>query len=449
MYDNGIFILNNTIMKKILSILCVLSFAIGSVTAKTIYCKMEHSWWYSDGAVIGAYAWGGTAGTNANWPGVRMTRVEGMTNTWSIDIDETKYKKIIFTRVNGSGNIADWGAQTADLDIPTDDRNFYTITSSTPTWGGNNPCRGSWSSYVIKHAVTFGVIGENGTLTAATEGSAIASGDEVAEKSEVVFTAAPAEGYELVGWYSEEHGEDAIADAGTALTYAVTISAATAVYVKFAQIPTQEVSFVNSVLWEAVSCTPTGGTAVAFTASEDVVWVNGAEGQLAACRIWKGEVPQTTTSVVFGNGSESIETTIGEGMFHAQANAWGIPFSVAYGEAVAVSNAGDGVFPNGGQVWSGATIVFTASVPEGKVVEGWYRDEACTERIDEAGTSATYTLTELTEDTAVYVKFGDGGETALEATGAMAEKSRKFVENGQLFIQRGEHVFNALGQIIR
>lgn len=436
-------------MKKILSILCVLSFAIGSVTAKTIYCKMEHSWWYSDGAAIGAYAWGGTAGTNANWPGVRMTRVEGMTNTWSIDIDETKYKKIIFSRVNGSGNIADWGAQTADLDIPTD-KNFFTITTANATWTSNgNKCNGTWSSYVIKHAVTFGVIGENGTLTAAVEGSAIASGDEVAEKSEVVFTAAPAEGYELVGWYSEEHGEDAIADAGTALTYAVTISAATAVYVKFAQIPTQEVSFVNSVLWEAVLCTPTGGTAVAFTASEDVVWVHSAEGPLAACRIWKGKVPQTTTSVVFGNGSESIETTIGEGMFHAQANAWGTPFSVAYGEAVAVSNAGDGVFPNGGQVWSGATIEFAASVPEGKVIDGWYSDEACTARIDEAGTSATYTLQGLTKDIGVYVKFGNGGETALDATSAMAEKSRKLVENGQLLILHGEHVYNALGQIIR
>lgn len=435
-------------MKKILSILCVLSFAIGSVTAKTIYCKMDYNWWYSDGAVIGAYAWGGTAGA-MTWPGVRMTRVEGMTNTWSIDIDETKYKNIIFTRVNGSGNIADWGAQTVDLTIPSD-KNFFTITTANATWTSNgNKCSGTWSAYVIKHAVTFGVIGENGTLTAATEGSAIASGDEVAEKSEVVFTAAPAEGYELVGWYSEEHGEDAIADAGTALTYAATISAATAVYVKFAQIPTQEISFLNSVDWEAVSCTPAGGTAVAFTASEDVVWVNGAEGQLAACRIWKGEVPQTATTVVFGNGSESIETTIGEGMFHAQANAWGTPFSVAYGEAVAVSNAGEGVFPNGGQAWSDATIVFAASVPEGKVIEGWYRDEACTERIDEAGTSATYTLTELTEEIGVYVKFGDGGETALEATGVMAEKSRKFVENGQLFIQRGEHVFNALGQIIR
>ncbi len=419
-------------MKKILSILCVLSFAICSASAKTIYCKMEYQWWYSDGAVIGAYAWGGTAGAMA-WPGVRMTRVEGMTNTWSIDIDETKYKNIIFTRVNGSGNIADWGAQTVDLTIPSD-KNFFTITNANATWTSNgNKCSGTWSSYVIKHAVTFGVIGENGTLTAATEGRAIASGDEVAEKSEVVFTAAPAEGYELVGWYSEEHGEDAIADAGTALTYAATISAATAVYVKFAQIPTQEVSFLNSVDWEAVFCTPASGTAVAFTASEDVVWVNGAEGQLAACRIWKGEVPQTATSVVFGNGSESIETTIGEGMFHAQANVWGTPFSVAYGEAVAVSNAGDGVFPNGGQAWSDATIVFTASVPEGKVVEGWYRDYTCTERIDEAGTSATYTLQGLTEDIAIYVKFGEGEETALEATGAMAEKSRKFVENGQLF----------------
>lgn len=435
-------------MKKILSILCVLSFAIGSVTAKTIYCKMEHGWWNTDNAAIGAYAWGGTAGTNANWPGVRMTRVAGMANTWSIDIDETKYKKIIFTRVNGSGDIKDWGAKTADLDIPIDSRNFFTITSSTPQWDGSL-CYGTWSTYVIKHAVTFGVIGENGTLTAAYEGgSAIASGGQVAEKSKVVFTAVPADGYELVGWYSEEHSSTAIPDAGTALSYAVTINSATSVYVKFAKIPTQEVSFVNSVLWEAVFCTPTGGTAVVFTASEDVVWVD-ADGQLSACQIWKGEVPQTATSVAFGNGSESIETTIGEGMFHAQAQTWGTPLSVTYGEAVSVSTAGDVVFPNGGPVLSGAKIVFAASVPNGKVVEGWYRDEAYTVRIEEAGTSETYMLQELTEDIAVYVKFGAGSETSLEAIGSMAEKSRKFVENGQVLIQRGEHVFNALGQIIR
>ena len=115
-----------------------------SAATKTIYCKMAQDWWKADGAAVGAYYWG--TGTAPAWPGVRMTPVEGETDLWSIDVDTDKYQNIIFTRVNGSGTVSDWGAKTADLKVPTDEKNLYTITSTSPVWG-NPGVKGEWSVY--------------------------------------------------------------------------------------------------------------------------------------------------------------------------------------------------------------------------------------------------------------------------------------------------------------
>ena len=37
-------------------------------------------------------------------------------------------------------------------------------------------------------------------------------------------------------------------------------------------------------------------------------------------------------------------------------------------------------------------------------------------------------------------------EQAIDNTFAPAQKAEKFIRNGQLYIRRGEHIFNALGQ---
>lgn len=113
---------------------------------KTIYCKMAHNWWTKDGAAIGIYTWdeGGTPKTA--WPGDRMALVEGEADLWSFELDINTYKNCIFTRVNGEGDIADWGAKTADLTIPTDENDMFTITNDDPTWGDPG-CAGIWSKY--------------------------------------------------------------------------------------------------------------------------------------------------------------------------------------------------------------------------------------------------------------------------------------------------------------
>ena len=109
---------------------------------KTIYCKMEYSWWTQASAAISAYI-SGTYGESTG-VGTLMTLAPLESNVWKIDVDVARYQKIRFIRVNPEGT-SDWGARTGLVEIPTDDKNLYTITQSTDKWSGD--CPGTWSVY--------------------------------------------------------------------------------------------------------------------------------------------------------------------------------------------------------------------------------------------------------------------------------------------------------------
>jgi len=114
---------------------------------KTIYCKMEHSWWTADGAAIGLYTWDDNGNQKVAWPGERMTLVDGETDVWSFELDVNTYHMCIFTRMNPvDGDNQDWGAKTTDQTIPADDNNLFTITNATESWGDPG-CNGVWSVY--------------------------------------------------------------------------------------------------------------------------------------------------------------------------------------------------------------------------------------------------------------------------------------------------------------
>ena len=110
---------------------------------KTIYCKMEHSWWTQASAAISAFI-SGTYGESATSLGTLMTLAPLEGNVWKIDVDVARYQKIRFIRVNPEGT-SDWGARTGLVEIPTDDKNLYTITESSAKWSGE--CSGTWSVY--------------------------------------------------------------------------------------------------------------------------------------------------------------------------------------------------------------------------------------------------------------------------------------------------------------
>lgn len=138
-------------MKKIFTLFAALTMVMSmSAATKTIYFKTQQ-WWHKDGAASAAYYWDPSAAPT--WPGNRMTKVDGVADMWSIDVDTDKYKNIIFTRVNGSGNIEYWGAKTQDLVIPTDDKNLFTL-SATEVWGDPGAA-GTWSVYAPDAPKTY------------------------------------------------------------------------------------------------------------------------------------------------------------------------------------------------------------------------------------------------------------------------------------------------------
>lgn len=114
---------------------------------RTLYCKVAQSWWKANGAAVGIYAFKGDE-RNATWPGVRMTLAENESDVWTATID-AKYEKVIFVRVNASGDIVDWGAKTADLTLADAGENdLYTVTSSEPVWSDKGGVvTGTWSKY--------------------------------------------------------------------------------------------------------------------------------------------------------------------------------------------------------------------------------------------------------------------------------------------------------------
>lgn len=117
----------------------------------TIYFQ-DASWWNEPAAGTAVYAWNSQDDVkNAEWPGERMTHIKydetGKFNYWSFELDIAKYDSLIFVRVNGDGELADWGAKTVDLSI-TDmgTNNMYSIVDSSAIWGDPG-VSGTWTTY--------------------------------------------------------------------------------------------------------------------------------------------------------------------------------------------------------------------------------------------------------------------------------------------------------------
>ena len=136
-------------MKKVLLSMLALCMSVSMFGAtKTIYCALSSqaaSWFLADGACVGVHYWGGTNGST--FPGIRMTEVEGETNLYSAEIDDSN-TSVLFIRLSGSGDIANWGAQTNDLTAWDSGNNLFTISSESACWSGSG-CKlaGSWSTY--------------------------------------------------------------------------------------------------------------------------------------------------------------------------------------------------------------------------------------------------------------------------------------------------------------
>ena len=281
-----------------------------------------------------------------------------------------------------------------------------TTESLTLTITENTVVKANYTQDVVRYTVTYGVIGENGTLSA----PAIAADGKAAAGTKVVFTATPAEGYRVKGWYGDAAGTTPIS--GTTFEqnrYTIEdLLSDTVVYVKFDPIPTYDIT-VNVTGLGTVMATVNGETAeitnnkltvtryddVVLTAAPDAYqyltgWtLDGADQGNGSLTLTLTNVTEAHTVAADFAASQLVEfrTVCGEnGSLTAQAG---------YGEALNTIDASTGI-----SLEKGMNVVLTA-VPDGNyMVKAWTVNGMVQDNL-----SNTLTIENLSEATTVTVEF--------------------------------------------
>ena len=328
-----------------------------------------------------------------------------------------------------------------------------------------------------KYTLTFGVIGENGTLTAMSGETAIESGAQVASAT---LTATPAEGYKVEGWYSNQGGTTAL-EGASGNTHTVVLSADMSVYVKFTidNTPKETVFFVNTNKWKTVNCyawTDGGGKNAtwpgdAMTKADyqlkdaDVYFYVARQGDYAKCIFNNGDKQQTgnltwTAGKYYYDNAwrtraelesdEPLSTVI---QLHGdfKGSSWSTLDPFTYNEAKteatfvvtkleAEKTYNFGLKFDGNYKANGATI--TASVNSTNLGEG-SGDMKLTTTI-----AGDYTFTYVLATEVLTVTYPSSNPTALSNT-EVENAVVKVIRNGQVLIVREGVTYNMMGQVIQ
>ena len=225
----------------------------GAVPTYTAYLRTKVN--ENDGTGYSLIGNGTTWKASFNFTGTHWSGVDGETsqstisnlqlNSWMDGNDEKfGYENIPFSgkvrfvkqSINSAYELAGWGTEDDSSPIwytdgSGDDVTFY--VSQT----GSEANKGIYVAFLKRkqYSVTFdkkGVYGTS-TVTATVDGSSATSGTLYNHGLEVVYTANPATGYEVEGWYSDAACTVSLNN-GTASTYTVSsLEATSSAYVKF------------------------------------------------------------------------------------------------------------------------------------------------------------------------------------------------------------------------
>ena len=238
--------------------------------------------------------------------------------------------------------------------------------------------KASYTQDVVRYTVTYGVIGENGTVSA----PAISSDGKADAGRTVTFTAVPAEGYRVAGWYSDVNGTTPIP--GTTFeqnSYTIEdLLSDASVYVKFERIPTYDIAVTVTGLG-TVAATVNGAAAeipasgiltvtryddVVLTATPDTYqyltgWtLDGADQGNGSMTLTLADVTEAHTVTADFAASQLVEfrTVCSEnGSLTAQAG---------YGEPLSTIDASTGI-----SLEKGKKVVVTAAPANGYMVAQW------------------------------------------------------------------------------
>ncbi|MCI6567546.1 MAG: S-layer homology domain-containing protein [Dysosmobacter sp.] len=283
-----------------------------------------------------------------------------------------------------------------------------TAESLTLTITKDTVVKASYTLDEVRYTVTYGVIGENGTLSVRK----LDAGNTAAAGSDVVFTATPADGYRVKGWYSHADGTAAIP--GTTFeqnSYTLeNLLANTSVYVAFEPIPTYDITVTVTGLG-AVTATVNGETAeitnnrltvsrhdnVVLTAAPDAHqyltgWtLDGADQGNGSMTLTLTDVTEahTVTAGFAASQLVNFQTKV------VNAVGGSLTAKAGYGETLSTIDASTGI-----SIEKGKKVVLTV-VPAGNyMVKAWTVNGVVQENL-----SNTLTIENLSESTVVTVEF--------------------------------------------
>ena len=162
-------------MKKIFTLFAALAMVM-SMSAAKLYLTPNANWNQSN-ARFAAYFFG----NGEKW--ISMTEVTGETNLYEVEAP-AGYPNVIFCRMNPSTTTNNWGNkwnQTADLVIPKDGKNHYTVKAGTWDKGG-----GAWSIWPIPAEKNYVDVTITITATASASIKWSNAGDKLANATDYV-----------------------------------------------------------------------------------------------------------------------------------------------------------------------------------------------------------------------------------------------------------------------
>lgn len=199
-----------------------------SSSAYTYYYYNRYGW-----NPVQAHIWNKTGNTTTNltgdWPGGQMTAVENHAGWYSITFSSSLAPTHVLFHSGDTKESFD----ASDQPIDTDPTFVYYNSEIAKETGHQSYWHDSFGD--DPYPITFGVVDNiGGEITAVSDGSTVYPGSSV---TSVTFTAQPATGYTVEGWYSDAAGLVQITAAGTNTAYTLARVTATdnTVYVKFKQ----------------------------------------------------------------------------------------------------------------------------------------------------------------------------------------------------------------------
>jgi len=409
------------------------------------------------GASTYAYTWRGTGTSNQTTASITIPFLQSRINA---ECTVTTTHKVTFTVVNGNGTLnamVDNATITSGA-LVTYGKNVVFSTSpnkgyTVKQWKDNNTVpNGTNPGYTInnliaehdvsveyelcKYKVTFGVTGQNGSISAS---SGITSGMLVQHGTKVTFTAEPATGSDVKEW-KEANGKVVN---GTNATYTVTIEGELDIMVAF-ELFTYRVNFSVAGGTGGALTAKVGNTAIA---SGDYV-AHGSNIEFTAKAAANFQVAGWTDGGAI-NGKEETYIITNITAAHTVSVAFepiqhAVTFNVTGGSIGGTLKATDNGKPinSGASVLQGNTVVFTAIPNANYRIKGWGGDATVVMEVNSRSLTVTaaHTVTVEFELVSYVVKF-----EALGGNGTLTSSDGSAINSGAL-VQHGKNVvFTATG----